>query len=138
MAVEESWSVEGVKVTVDDDNAQITKKSYGAPPRPDDWNVVRPLVNFDVKVGGGNPAVPITFIACYKAEDLSKVDGKANRLKLNYYSTDPDDPSKSKWKNIPITGDATVPSGFSGFAGAKKAMITASWPDPPVAWGDGG
>lgn len=138
MAAQEQWSDRGVEVTVDVDDAQITRKPYGAPPQPDGWNIVRSLVNFEVKVGGGHPAVPIRFVACYTADDLSKVNGNANRLKLNYYSQDPDDPSKSRWRNIPITGDANVPSGFSGYVGAKKAMITASWPDPPVAWGDGG
>lgn len=137
MAVTKEWSGAGVKVSVADDDAQIEDKTYIAPPAPGTFSVVRELVNFEVKVGSGHPQVPITFIACYNSADLSKVNDNANRLKLYYWKPDKHDPTTGKWTNIPITGNASIPSGFENFVGAKEAKITASWPDPPVAWGDG-
>lgn len=131
MAKQHEWKDKGVKVTVDDDTADIIDKPYGEPPQPSDFNIVRKLVNFEVKVGGGYPARPITFVVCYTTEDANTAGG-ANKLKLVWW-----DQSKSKWKNIPLTASTSIPAGFTGFAGAFRAQINASWPDPPVAWGDG-
>jgi hypothetical protein len=133
MAKEEEWKDSGVKVTVDDDSADIIPKNYGSPPAPGDFNIIRPLVNFEVKVGSGYPAVPIRFVVCYTASDVSAAGGQANKLRLVWW-----DQSKNKWKNIPLTGSTSIPAGFSGFEGAFGALINASWPDPPIAWGDGG
>lgn len=133
MAKSKEWKEKGVKVSVENDDASIVDKPYGQPSSPSGFNIVRELVNFEVSVGGGHPAVPITFIACYTAQDVTQAGGQANKLRLVWW-----DQSKGKWKNIPLTGSASVPEGFSGFAGAFEAKITASWPDPPIAWGDGG
>lgn len=132
MAKSKEWSSKGVKIEVDNDQAKITDKDYGSPPSPSNFTIIRQLVNFQVKVDGEYKSVPITFIACYTAEDASTAGG-ANKLKLVMWNPDQND-----WKNIPITRSVPVPSGFSGFAGAFEAKITARWPDPPIAWGGGG
>lgn len=132
MAKSKEWSDKGVKIEVDDDQAEISEKEYGDPPAPSNFNIVRRLVNFEVKVGNQNKSVPTTFIACYTADDASAAGG-ANKLKLVMWS-----PDQSDWKNIPITRSVPIPPGFSGFSGAYEAKITARWPDPPVAWGDSG
>ncbi len=132
MAKIKDWSDKGVRLEVDDDQAVITDKDYGNPPLPNNFKIIRPLVNFEVKVGNDNKSVPTTFIACYTAADASAAGG-SNRLKLVMWNPDQND-----WKNIPITKSVPVPDGFSGFAGAYEAKITARWPDPPIAWGDSG
>jgi hypothetical protein len=132
MAKTKDWSNKGIRIEVDDDQAEISDKEYGNPPSPGNFNIIRPLVNFEVKVGNENKAVPTTFIACYTAADASAAGGD-NKLKLVAW-----DPDRENWRNIPITRKVPVPSGFSGFAGAYEAKINASWPDPPVAWGDSG
>jgi hypothetical protein len=129
MAKTKDWSREGVRLEVDDDKAEITEKDYGSPPAPASFTIIRKLVNFQVKVGEEFKSVPTTFIACYTAGDASTAGGK-NRLKLVMWNPDQND-----WKNIPITKEATVPDGFTGFAGAFEAKITSRWPDPPIAWG---
>jgi len=131
MAKTKEWSSEGVWLEVDDDQAEITGKNYGSPPSPTSFNIIRPLVNFQVKVNGEFKSVPTTFIACYKSSDAAAAGG-ANKLKLVMWSPDQND-----WKNIPITKSVAIPAGFSGFAGAFEAKITARWPDPPIAWGGG-
>jgi len=132
MAKTKDWSSEGVRLEVDDDQAVISSKPYGDPPSPSGYSIVRPLVNFEVKVGNENKSVPTTFIVCYTAADASAAGGD-NKLKLIAW-----DPDNSSWKNIPLTRKVSVPDGFNGFAGAYEAKITARWPDPPVAWAGGG
>jgi hypothetical protein len=135
MANPKEWKKKGVKIAVDDENADITDKPYGqvGPPQEGFSKVVRELVNFQVTVGGQDASVRTTFIVCYTAQDVQEAGGNANKLKLYWW-----DKNKSKWKNIPLIGDAPIPDGFTGFLGAKKALVTASWPDPPIAWTDGG
>ncbi|MFN2224036.1 MAG: hypothetical protein PVH65_09415 [Chloroflexota bacterium] len=132
MAKTKDWNSEGVRIEVDDDQAEISSKAYGDPPPPSNFKIIRKLINFEVKVSGENKQVPTTFVACYTAADASAAGG-ANKLKLVMWS-----PDQNNWKNIPITKSVPVPAGFSGFAGAFEAKITARWPDPPVAWGDSG
>jgi len=130
MAKSKEWSDKGVKVVVDNDEAVIIDKDLGDPQSTSKFSLIRGLVNFEVKVGNGNPSVPITFVACYTAEDVNAA-GKANKLKLGMW-----DASTSDWKNIPITRAVDCP--FDGYEGAFEAKITARWPDPAVGWGTGG
>jgi hypothetical protein len=132
MAKEKEWKNEGVRIEVDADQVEINDKAYGSPPAPGNFTIIRPLVNFEVKVGGQHASVPITFVACYKATDASQAGG-ANKLKLVMWSPDHND-----WKNIPLTKSVDPPAGFEGFEGAFEAKITARWPDPPIAWGGSG
>jgi hypothetical protein len=132
MSKTKEWSGKGLKIEVDDDDAEITEKEYGNPPAPGNFKIIRELVNFEVRVGNENKPVPTTFIACFTAADASEAGG-ANRLKLVMWN-----PNQNDWKNIPITKSVPIPAGFSGFAGAFEAKITARWPDPPVAWGGSG
>jgi len=132
MAKKKEWSAEGVELIVDDDDAVISSKAYGSPPAPTNYTIIRPLINFEVKVAGQHKSVPTTFIACYTDADATAAGG-ASKLKLVMFS-----PEQNSWKNIPITNKtASIPSGFEGFAGAVEAKITSRWPDPPVAWGGG-
>lgn len=129
MAKSKEWSDKGLKVEVGDDSAEIIDKTTGNPQSTASFTLIKKLVNFEVRVGGTNPSVPITFIACYTADDASAAGG-ANKLKLAMW-----DEEQSSWKNIPITRAVDCPDGFTGFAGAFEAKITSRWPDPWVAWG---
>lgn len=129
MATTKEWSDKGLKVTVDVDNAAITDKDIGDPQSTNTFTVIRALVNFEVKVGNQNPSVPLTFVACYTADDATAAGGP-NKLKLAWW-----DKKTNDWKNIPITRSVDCP--YSGYEGAYEAKITARWPDPAVAWGNG-
>ena len=130
MATTKEWSDKGVQVTVDVDNAVITDKDIGAPVSTSDFRLIRTLVNFEIKVGNQNPSVPITFVVCYTADDATEAGG-ANKLKLGMWDT-----KTNSWKRIPVTRSVDCP--YSGYEGAYEAKITARWPDPAVAWGNGG
>ena len=132
MAKTKKWSSKGVKVVVDNDDVVISDKAYGDPPSTGNFKLIRKLVNFEVSVGDSHPSVPITFTVCYTSDDKNAAKG-ANKLKLGMWDQDQND-----WKNIPLTRSVPCPAGFEGFEGAFEAKITARWPDPAVAWGNGG